>query len=204
MAGRTRFVAALIALIACGAACSNSNDDIDAAPPETESSTTTTVATTLAPTTTTIATTTTLSEQAIAEAEVEQLLLDWWLGPFDTSTDDKGMGLDHLTGLVERRIREYGQQLTEQGEILQHQGQERIEVVAVRVDLEDGKGEADICSGASGVFLDAETLEPTGAADDPEYLTTTLVYVELTPEGWKISELLPSVLTEPETCEITS
>lgn len=141
--------------------------------------------------------------RAQAEAEVEELVTEFWLSPFDTSTGE--LRLKYLTGLPARRLEEGVQQLEEQGQLIRNQGQESIQVTSVEVDLETGEGEITACTGESGERLDAETMERIVEAADPEYLTTTVFYFQLTPDGWKISEFVGSAESEsPELCEITS
>lgn len=186
-----------MALIALG--CSSDGDDEITGLESVESSTT---STTEATTTTTEATTTTLSEQAQAEADVAQLVTDFWLAPFDTSQNE--YGAEYLTGLIAIRSAEYAESVTAEGQVAREIGQKTIEVTQVEVDLEAGQGTVDVCAGSYGEIVDLETLEQL-AVEDPTYLTTSVYHVELTNDGWKISDLFPSQATNsPQLCEVTT
>lgn len=199
MAGRMRLFAATIALVFIAAACSSGGDAEVAELQSVESTTTTPVAST---TTSTIATTTTLSEQAQAEADVAQLVTDFWLTEVDTSTGE--VGLEFMTGLIETRTREWATGLADAGEGLRDfEGQKRVEVTSVEVDLQVGTGEVQACMGSGSEVIDLETRQQIDIGSDPEFLSTSRLLVLKTSEGWKISEIYPSVLTgNAELCEI--
>lgn len=198
VAGRTRLLAAVVVLALGFAACSDGDDDLDAELESAPSSTTTTTETT---TTTTESTTTTLSAQAQAEADVAQLVTDFWLTEIDSSKGE--LGLEYLTGLIALRSQEALETLNAEGQILRDQGQKRIEVLRSEVDLEAGMGEVKTCGGSASELVDAETLERIGNAADPDFLTTSVYFVEQTASGWKINDYFPSSNSDsPELCEI--
>ncbi|MEM9654727.1 MAG: hypothetical protein AAGA65_21735 [Actinomycetota bacterium] len=206
MAGRRGLLAAVttffavVVLSLAAAACSSDGDDLDAEL-EAAPSSTSTSSTTAETTTSTEATTTTLSEQAQAEADVAQLVTDYWLTEIDTSKGE--IGLDFLTGAVAARNQEAMDRFNAEGRVLRDQGQKRIEVIEVDVNISDGQGEVTACMGSASEIVDAATQERIGNAADPDLLTTTLFLVEQTPDGWRISELFASVAAEsPEFCEI--
>lgn len=199
MAGRTRLLLAIVALAIAFAACSDGEDGLGA---ELESAQNSTTTTTEATTTTTEATTTTLSEQAKAEADVAQLVTDYWLTEIDTSKGE--VGLEFMTGLIKLRTQQWAEGLTEGGETLRDfAGQKRIEIQRVDVDLESGTGEVTACMGSGSEVLDLETLERVEIGSDPDFLSTSVLLVELTSQGWKINEMFASAATgSPELCEL--
>lgn len=201
MAGKPRLLAAALAVALSAAACSSGGDEPDLGLESGESSTTTT---TSAPTTTTAETTTTLSEQAQAEADVAQVVTDYWLTEIDTAEGE--LGLEYLTGLIETRTQQWAEGLTATGQTLRDfEGQKRIEISRVQVDLGAGTAEVEACMGSGSEVLDIETLEQIEIGSNPDFLSTSVLLVEQTAAGWKIGEMFPTAATgSPELCEIES
>ena len=197
-AGKSTFVVAacsVLMLVAC-----SSDSPADTAISPSTSTTATTVETT---TTTTAPTTTTLSEQDKVEADVEELVTEWFLKPFDTSKGVDGNDLEDLTGLLRQRSIELVDEMTSNGQVLRSRGGERIEITHVEVDLNAGQGTVDACTGSDVEIFVTETQEVL-VSDDPDYLTTGEFLVELTDDGWKINEWYPTQATDdPVECEFT-
>lgn len=194
----TRAITALIVALLVVSACSN-DDDIADLPPE-DPSTTTTSSTTSTQPTTTSSTTTTLSETQAAEAEIEQLLIDWWTGADDGLGPDGGT--EYLTGLIETRVSELAAEEQAQGYESSNSQNSVIQVTSIAVDLEQGTAEATSCTG-SAVIQRSSADNAIVFADDPTFLFTSDWIVVLTDEGWKISDWFPSAnADEPEPCTI--
>ncbi len=148
-------------------------------------------------------TTTTVPEEEKAEADIEELVTDWYLQPFDTSNGVGGNRTENLTGLLRQRIIELVDELTSRGELVRSGGGERIEVIGVEVDLEASTGAVDVCNGSDSEVVVIETEEVL-SSDDPNSLSTGEFLVELTDDGWKIDEWYPSRATgDPVECEFT-
>ena len=196
-AGKSTFATAVCSVLILGA-CSSDPDDTAASP--STSTTTTTVETT---TTTTAPTTTTLSEQDKAEAEVEELVTEWFLRPYDSSKGEGWDRTENLTGLVRQRSLDVVEEFTSKGQLVRSGGGERIEITGVELDLEAGTGAVGTCAGSDSEIVDLETQEVL-VSDDPNYLSTGEFLVELTDDGWKINEWYPTDATDdPVECEFT-
>jgi hypothetical protein len=183
-------------------------------PSTTEASTTSTTETTTttaepstttqASTTSTTATTATalVSERAQAEAEIRQVVTDWFEFLTDTSKGEVGFGLEGTTGLLRLRLQQLGESTTARGEILRATTPSPIEITSVRITFERGIAEVDACTGSTYQLLDAETLEVI-ESDDPTSTHTSLFQLQLVDGEWKINEWLPSGNTgEAVPCEI--
>jgi hypothetical protein len=160
--------------------------------------------TTQASTTSTAATTSTavVSERAQAEAEIRQVVTDWYEFLIDTSKGEEGLNLDGTTGLLRRRLVESAERRTAQGQIVRATTPSPIEIAQVRISLEEGTAEADACTGSTYEYLDAETLEVI-ATDDPSITLTSLFQLRLVEGEWKITEWISSdVAGDPKPCEI--
>ncbi len=200
VAGKHIFVAVAAFSVLVLGACSSDPTDETAASPST-STTSTMVETT---TTTTAPTTTALSEQDKAEAEIEQLVTEWYLEPYDSSQGQEGIRVEYLTGLARQRAIEYADEIESQGRIARSRGGQQIEVTGIEVDLEAGEGALDACIGSDVEFIDNETQEVVGT-EDPTYLTTSEFLVVLTDDGWKVTEWYSSLLEDtPTECEIAA
>ncbi len=196
-----RIIATIAALSLLIGACGSDQEDETSDTTANTSSTTTTIEATT--TTTTATTTTTLSEQDAAEAEVEQLVIDWWTAPADSSQGENQEHLQYLTGLIRKRSIDSSTARTEDGQILVSNGDRPIEITDVLVDLETGRGELDACIADNAYFLDSETGEKVGEEGDPSFSFTSEFLVELTDDGWKIHEWYPSYNTgNPIECTI--
>lgn len=199
-----RLIAFAVGILLATAACSNADDDIgaelDAAAEAAETSSTTT---TTRPSTTTTSepSSTTLSELEAAEAEIRQVVIEWYEFPLDYSLGEEGLGLEQTTGLLRQRIIESAAQLEAEGQILRSAAPARIEIVTVDIELEDGMAEVEACTAASAELLDADTLEVINATDPAP--STSSFQLQLVEEEWKISEWVASgVEGTPIECEI--
>ncbi len=200
MTAAKRTIATIATLSLFIGACGGDQEDQTSGTTANTSSTTTTIEAT---TTTAATTTTTLSEQDEAEAEVEQLVIDWWTAPADGSKGEEQEHLQYLTGLLEKRSNDYDTQLANEGQILFSDGDRPIEVTEVQIDLDAGSGEIDACTGDNASLVDAETGETIGTPSDPTNTWTSEFQVERTDDGWKISEWYASFNTgDPIECTI--
>jgi hypothetical protein len=197
MAATTKLTVALtVGLLLVAGACSNGSDDLDLT---NETTSTTAEAST---TSTTEATTTTLSEREQAEAEIRQVVTDWYEFPIDSSQGEEGLGLEGTTGLLRLRIVESLAQLEADGEIMRATVTPPIEITRVRISLAEGTAEVDACTGPALELVDAETLEVIDT-DDPENTLTSLFQLQLVENEWKINEWISSdVAGDPDPCEI--
>ncbi len=195
-----RTIATIAALsLFIGACASDQENETSDAIANTSSTTTTIEATT----TTAATTTTTLSEQDEAEAEVEQLVIDWWTSPIDSSLGEDEPGLEYLTGLIRKRTIDNNAALTDAGQVMVGNGNGPIEITDIRINPETGQGELDACTGDDSSVLDSETGEEVGEVSDPSFAFTSEFLVELTDDGWKIHEWYPSYNTgDPIECTI--
>lgn len=209
MAGENRFPATAVALLAGLAlavgACSDGDDDAAALLEAAASATTTTAAPSTTNTTaaTAIASTTSLSEQRVAEVEIEALVTDWWIKAYDPEQGDAAGGLEYTTGLMAARIEENRATAADEGYSRVSRGGATIQVTSMDIDVDEGQGIVNTCGGSDLIRLDAETGEPITDGDDPAYQTTSEFYVELTADGWRISEWVPSFNTgTPVECTV--
>ena len=150
---RAGFVVAGLLLVS---ACSSSGSDEAATTVATDAP----VTTPEAPATTQ----TTLSdfqiEQAAieaAEAEIETAVIGWYTYPYDTSLGEAGLPLEFATGPLYQRLVDLGESRTAAGEIQRSLGGDAIELVDIRVDLDDGIADIDVCSHGNHEVVDAET-----------------------------------------------
>jgi hypothetical protein len=194
-----RAITALIVALLAVSACS-SNDDIADLPPKNPSTTATPSTSSTSPTPTP-STTTTLSETEAAEAEIEQLLTDWWTGAYDGQGQDGG--LEYLTGLIALRVTERVADYTAAGDETVNSQDSVIEIVTVAVDLEAGTGEATSCGGSSVLRRNIETGSVV-FEDDPDFQFTSDWSLELTDDGWRIAEWIPSPNNQTVLCTVTS
>ena len=155
-----------------------------------------------APTTsTTVASSTTLSEQAQAEAEIEEVITAWWTE--GNGSPDPEQGLEYLTGQIARRVVESRAREAEEGYFIMTSGGSVIEVTLIEVDIDKGEATAYSCGGFDTSRFDIETLEPLKEPEDPTNQSTSEWTIELTPEGWKITNWYPSYNTgDPVECTI--
>ncbi|MCP3876891.1 MAG: hypothetical protein GY701_00630 [Sulfitobacter sp.] len=113
-------------------------------------------------------TSTTLSAFEIrqaAEADIEAVIKAWYTYPYDTSLGPDGMPLAYTTGPLHQRNQDLVARRADAGEIQRARGGSRIEVVSIRLDLEAGMADVDVCTLGDGELVDAETGEVL-AADD--------------------------------------
>ncbi|MEM7274264.1 MAG: hypothetical protein AAF547_14370 [Actinomycetota bacterium] len=188
-----RLMAIAVAVSLTIAACTDADDDIgaelDAAAEAAETSTTVTTA---APSTTTSeATTTTLSERAQAEAEIRQVVTEWYEFPVDTSQGEEALGVEQTTGLLRQRLLESLVLLEADGQILRISSIPPIEITSIAIDLENGTAEVDACTGPAAELVDAETLEVI-AADDPTDTAESMFQLQLVDGTWLISDWIAS------------
>lgn len=197
----TRAIAAMIAALVVMSACSGSDDVAELPSEDPEPTTTTSTSATSESTTTASSTTTVLSETEVAEAEIEQLITEYWMNRFDPEgADDEGQ--QYLTGILATRTAENRAEREAQGQQLVEQGRSAIQITSVEAALDAGTGLATSCSGSDTALVDAETGEILGR-DDPDFQFTSEWLVQQTDEGWKISEWYPSALTDsPELCAV--
>lgn len=194
----TRAITALIVALLVVAACSN-DDDVADLPPE-DPSTTTSSSTTSTQPTTTSSTTATLSETQAAEAEIEQLLIDWWTKSFDGEGEDGGP--EYLTGLLALRFTELVAATEANGNRGVNSQNSVIDVTSVAVDLAAGTGEATSCGGSAVLEVNRDTNEVVVDAD-PTFQFTSDWQLQLTEDGWRIAEWIPSAnLAEPVLCTV--
>jgi len=199
---RVRVVLGVVVVLAvAGSACSGSTAEQDLGDGLETSESTATVTSAPSTTATSAEPATTLSELAEAELEVERVVEEWFVMPFDTSQGEAGLALEPLTGLIRQRRIDRAAQREADGQIERARGGDRIEVTNVEVDLAGGEAVVEACHGSDYEVVDAETGESL-AADNPESLSTGEFFVELTSSGWKINEWYPSRATgEPIECE---
>jgi hypothetical protein len=203
MAATTKPTAALTAaLLLAASACSNSDaPDIDlVAEPTTTTTTTQPLPSSTAAASAPEAPTTTPSERDQAEAEIRQVITNWYEFPIDTSKGEEGLGLDGTTGPLRQRILESAKRRTAEGEILRSTAPHPIEITTVKINLEEGTAEADACTGSAAELLDAETLEVI-TTDDPDLTHTSRFYLQLVDEQWTIHEWLARS-ANPIPCEV--
>ncbi len=180
-----------------GACGSETEDETDSTQAARSTSTTSTEAT--------ATTTATLSEQDKAEAEVEQLVIDWWTSPIDSSLGEDEPRHAYVTGLLRKRSIDNGNELAIEGQSLFGEGDGRIQVTEVLIDLDAGRGELNACTGDDSSIVDAATGEPVSEIGDPSFTFTSEFLVELTDDGWRIHEWYPSYNTgNPIECTIES
>ena len=198
-----QFLAATVGAAFLISACSNGDDS--GLPTLEEAAATSTTSTTEATTTTTTEpTTTTLSELQLAEAEVERVAVEWYTFPIDTSVEGNAeQELEFLTGILRQRAIDTDASYQADGLIRRVVEPPPIRINDVTVDLDAGTAEIGACTGATDLFLDAESLELV-FADDPGFTTTSVFQLQLVDGNWKINEWLPSDFAPsgPVTCEI--
>jgi len=199
-----RLLALAVAFLLAAAACSDGDDDVGAEL-DAEADAAATSSTTTAPpssTTTTEATSTTLSDLELAEAEIREVVTEWYQFPIDTSQDDSDSRLDFLTGLLRQRVIESNTRLETDGVIRRSRLPAPIEITGVAVELDDGTAEVEACTGSADEFVDAETLNVI-SADDPGDTTSSAFQLQLIDGQWKIAEWISSASgDEPITCEV--
>jgi hypothetical protein len=137
--------------------------------------------------------TTTLSDLELVEAEVAQIVVDWWEMPIDTSSLEDEVRLEPLTGLLRRRVIADTERLATEGKIRRSRSTAPIGVLGVAVDTEEGTAEVQACIGAADEVVDAESFEVIAAAD-PDMTVESLFQLQLVEQQWLISEWLPSTL----------
>ena len=154
----------LVAGLGLLAACTSSAEEAVDSTTTTEVVTTTTEAP--------VTTQTTLSEFEIeqaalaeAEAEITAAIEGWYTYPVDTSLGEAGLPLEFITGAVEQRLIDLAQARIAAGEIQRSRGGDTIEIFEIRVDLEAGIADLDVCTLGDHVLVDAESGEEL-AADD--------------------------------------
>jgi len=195
-----RLLALAVAFLLIAAACSDADDDIGAELDAAATSSTTT--TPPSTTTTTEPTTTTLSDLELAEAEIRDVVTEWYQFPVDYALGEAGLRLEQTTGILRQRILESAAQLDAEGQILRALDVSPIEITAVRVSLEKGTAEVDACTASADGLLDAETLEVI-AADNPNDASTSVFQLQLIDGQWKINEWISSALDgDPIDCEV--
>lgn len=188
-----RRIALVVAFLLAATACSNADDDTQA---ELDAAAEAAVTSTTAPpssTTTTEPTSTTLSDLEQAEAEIRQVVTEWYQFPLDYSLGDEGLGLEQTTGLLRQRIIESAAQLEAEGQTLRSTEPSQIQITGIDIDLAGGAAEAEACTGSGTELVDTETLEVINSGDASETLTSVF-QLRLVDGEWKIYEWLPSVL----------
>ncbi len=113
-------------------------------------------------------TSTTLSAFEIrqaAEAGVEAVIKSWYTYPTDTSKGDASLGLEYMIDPLRQRLIDLAVRRTEAGEIQRARGGAQIEVVSIRLDLEAGVADVDVCTLGDDELVDASSGEVL-AADD--------------------------------------
>ncbi len=108
-----------------------------------------------------------IEQAALAEAEVEitTAVEGWYTYPLDTSLGEEGLPLEFITGPVEQRLIDLAEARTAAGEIQRSRGGDTVEILDIRVDLEAGIADLDVCTLGDHVLVDAESGEQL-AADD--------------------------------------
>jgi hypothetical protein len=208
MTATTKLTVALtVGLLLAARACSNGSDDdldltIEPTPTTAKAPTTTTEVSTSTEASAAEATTTTLSERGQAEAEIRQVVTDWYQFPMDTSKGEEGLNLKGTTGLLRLRILESAEQLEAEGEVMRSTGTPRIEITRVQISLAEGTAEVDACIGPSLELVDAETLEVI-QSDNPNNTLTSLFQLQIIEGQWQINEWISSdVAGDPDPCEV--
>lgn len=191
----------VVALVAAG--CQSS--DVQALPPEdddaVESTTTTSSSTPTTETTVTTSTETTLTELARAEAAIEEAIVGWWTYPTDSSLGDEGLPLDYITGALFQRLRALNEQRTNAGEIQRSQGNPRVRIVGMQVDLDDGSAEVEVCTEGDDELVDAATGEVL--AVDLAQAFSGSATVQRVGTEWKVADFFTSQAGDnPVECEI--
>ncbi len=142
--------------------------------PETSPSTSMTSAPVTTATPTTVAPSTTLSERelelreiAAAEAEISEVVEAWYTFDLDTSRGEAGLPLEFLTGPIRDR---YAGLDDDPSTIQRSRGGDRIEVLSVAVDLDQGLADVEACTSADHELVEADTGEVIAADDGDAWI----------------------------------
>lgn len=200
-----RAIGATFVCVVLAAACTSDPEaEIDDAIAAQSTSTSSETTSEPAPTSSSSTTSTTDGDAnaAAAEAEIERVLIGWWTSPYDSTLGEDQAYFDYLTGIVYQRSADRAEQHTRDGEVRRGEGAGLIDVTAIELDLERGRGTAAACTGSDHSLFDLDTDEAVELGD-PNFTFTSEFRLEVTDDGWKISEWLPSFNTgNPIECTV--
>ena len=179
---RVVLVVAGLVLMGCSSSGGNAAPSTTTAVVEAAESTTTTEAAT---STTEPETTTTLSAEAIAEAEIEALVEDWYERPYDTSGGLEDYDLGGMIDPIRQRSIDFYDTLAAKGQYIRSSGESRVDVLAI--DIAGESANVTVCTLGIDEIVDAETQEVLIRDDG----TSWIGRVEVVVRGgeWVVREL---------------